>query len=310
MEIIRHIGHYTPLPHPVASLGNFDGVHIGHQEILRRLIQEARSRQGTAIVITFHPHPLTVLRPSQPIPLIGNLREKLSSFSTLGVDKVFLQHFTPAFAQLSPDEFVRLYLKETIKAEKVIVGHNVSFGRNRAGSAETLRQLGKTYGFDVEIVGPIATGSQEVSSTAVRAFLQAGEMQSVSRFLGRRYALSGRVVKGFQRGREIGFPTANLRPRSAFLLPNGVYAVMVTVGGTDYPGVANIGMNPTFSVNRRTLEAHLFDFSGDLYGKRVTVGFVERLRGEQKFPSVEDLVRQIQEDAKQARAVLLASHDS
>lgn len=307
MEIIRHIGHFVPLPHPVVSIGNFDGVHIGHQAILQRLIQEARSRHGTALVLTFHPHPLIVLRPAQPLPLIGNLREKLSSFSALGVDKVFLQRFTSSFAQLSPEEFVRLYLKETIGAKKVIVGHNVSFGRNRAGVAATLRQLGETHGFDVEIVGPITTNGQEVSSTAVRALLQAGEMRSVSRFLGRRYSLSGRVVKGFQRGRGIGFPTANLRPRSAFLLPNGVYAVMVTVDGKEIPGVANIGMNPTFNVNRRTLEAHLFDFSGNLYGRRVTVGFVERLRGEQKFPSVEELVKQIQEDAKQARSLLLSS---
>jgi riboflavin kinase/FMN adenylyltransferase len=305
MEIIRHISRCASLPHPVVSLGNFDGVHIGHQAILRRLLQEAQARQGTALVLTFHPHPLTVLRPTQPLPLICNLREKLSAFAALQIDKVLLQHFTPAFAQLTPEEFVRRYLKDAIGAEKVVVGHNVSFGRHRAGNAEVLQQLGKSCGFEVDIVGPVTTGGQEVSSTAVRTLLTAGEMREVTRFLGRPYAASGRVVKGFQRGRTIGFPTANLRPRTDLLLPNGVYAVTVNMDGQKIPGVANVGMNPTFNGNQRTLEAHLFDFSGDLYGRRLTVSFVARLRGERKFPSVEELVKQIQEDATRARALLL-----
>jgi len=307
MEIIRHIHHCAAFPHPLMSLGNFDGVHVGHQAILRQLVHEAQERQGTALVLTFYPHPLAVLRPAQPLSLICSLREKLSCFSSLGVDKVLLQRFTPSFAQLSPEDFIKRYLVETIGVEKVIVGHNVSFGRNRAGSAETLQQFGKRLGFEVEIIGPITIDDLEVSSSAVRKFLRAGEMRAVARLLGRPYAVSGRVVKGFQRGRSIGFPTANLWPRSGLLLPNGVYAVRVHVDGQERPGVANVGMNPTFGVNRRTLEAHVFDFSQDLYGRRITVRFIERLRGERKFPSIEELVRQIQEDATQARALLLSS---
>jgi riboflavin kinase/FMN adenylyltransferase len=306
MEIIRHINRCPSFPHPVVSLGNFDGVHIGHQAILRRLVTEASCRQGTAIVLTFHPHPVNVLRPNTPLPLICSLREKLSTFISLGVEKVVLQRFTPAFAQLSPEEFVQKFIIEAIGAEKVIVGHNVSFGRNRAGSATTLQQLGATYGFAVEAVGPIKADEEEVSSTVVRALLNKGNMRTVTRSLGRFYALGGRVVKGFQRGRTIGFPTANLRPRTGLLLPNGVYAVMVEVNDQLIPGVANIGMNPTFGLERKTLEAHLFDFAGDLYGRRIKVNFVEYLRGERKFPSVEDLMRQIQEDATQARALLLS----
>jgi riboflavin kinase/FMN adenylyltransferase len=307
MEIIRHINRCASFPHPVVSLGNFDGVHIGHQAILRRLVQESFNRQGTNLVLTFYPHPLVVLRPNQPFSLICSMREKLSLFSELGVAKVFLQRFTSSFARLSPEEFVKSYLVETIGAEKVIVGHNVSFGRNRAGNADFLRQLGKTYGFDVEIIGPIQTNGQDVSSSAVRVSLGAGDLRTVTRFLGRLYTVRGRVVKGFQRGRTIGFPTANLRPRSNLLLPNGVYAVMVDVNGKEIPGVANIGVNPTFGLEKKTLEAHLFDFSEDLYGQRVSVGFVERLREEQKFPSVEELVKQIQEDAERARMILLSS---
>ena len=305
MEIIRHISRCASFPHPVVSLGNFDGVHIGHQAILRRLVQEAHLRHGTAIALTFHPHPLTVLRPQHSLPLICRLREKLSSFAALGVEKVIVQRFTPSFAQLLPEEFVQRYLVETIGAEKVIVGHNVNFGRNRAGNADTLRQLGQSAGFAVEIIGPIKTNEEEVSSTGVRALLSAGEMRAVTRFLGRFYSVRGRVVKGFQRGRTIGFPTANLRPRSGLLLPNGVYAVIVEIDGQTIPGVANIGINPTFGLERKTLEAHLFDFSSDLYGQSISVGFVERLRGERKFPSVEELVKQIREDATQARALLL-----
>jgi riboflavin kinase/FMN adenylyltransferase len=307
MEIIRHISRGVSFPHPVVSLGNFDGVHIGHQAILRRSVQEACDRQGTALALTFYPHPLTVLRPQHPLPLICSLRERLLVFAALGVEKVLLQRFTLSFSRLSPEEFVRGYLVETLNVEKVIVGHNVSFGRNRAGTAATLQQLGNTYGFEVEIVGPVKTDDQEVSSTAVRTLLSAGEMRAVARLLGRPYAVSGRVVKGFQRGRHIGFPTANLRPRADLLLPNGVYAVMVNVDEQDAPGVANVGMNPTFGVNQRTVEAHLFDFSRDLYGRRLTVRFVERLRGERKFPSVEELVKQIHEDAKQARTLLFSS---
>jgi riboflavin kinase/FMN adenylyltransferase len=307
MEIIRHISRRVSFPRPIVSIGNFDGVHIGHQAILHRLVQEAKDRQGTAIVLTFHPHPLSVLRPGQQLPLICSLREKLLVFSSLGIQKVFLQHFTLSFARLSAEEFVRSYLSEIIGAERVIVGHNVSFGRNRAGNVETLRQFAKTYGFEAEIVGPIKTDDREVSSTVVRALLNSGEMPAVTQLLGRYYTVSGRVVKGFQRGRGIGFPTANLLPRADLLLPNGVYAVKVDIGGQEIPGVANIGLNPTFGVNKRTLEAHLFDFSDDLYGKRLSVAFVARLRGEQKFPSVKELVQQIQKDADHARALLLAA---
>ncbi len=304
MEIIRHILSHARFPHPVVSIGNFDGVHVGHQEILRRVVQDAQARHGTSLVFTFHPHPLTVLRPEKPLPLILSLREKLLACAATGVQGVIVQHFTTTFSLLTAEAFVRHHLVEAIGVEKVIVGHNVSFGHNRTGQAETLLRLGDQYGFAVEIVGPVMAGSQEVSSTAVRAMLSTGDMPTVTRLLGRPYAVSGRVEKGFQRGRTIGFPTANLRPRADLLLPNGVYAVRVGVGETDVPGVANVGMNPTFGGNKRTIEAHLFDFSADLYGQRIRVGFIEHLRGEQKFPSVQELIQQIQQDAQQARTLL------
>ena len=305
MEVIRHIESYRRFPRPIVSLGNFDGVHLGHQAILTKAVSEARALQGTALVLTFHPHPLSVLRPNSPLPLILGLREKLLLFRGLEIQGVILQRFSQTFSQLTAEEFVQRYLVDFIGIEKVVVGHNVSFGHRRSGNAETLVQLGGKFGFAVDVIGPVVIDGREVSSTAVRTLLGTGNMHEVTRLLGRPYGVSGRVEKGFQRGRTIGFPTANLRPRTDLLLPNGVYAVTVDLDEkTSIPGVANVGMNPTFGNNRRTIEAHLFDFSADLYGQRLRVNFLEHIREERKFPSVPELVRQIQEDADRARALL------
>ena len=305
MEVIRHIESYRRFPRPIVSLGNFDGVHLGHQAILTKAVSEARALQGTALVLTFHPHPLSVLRPNSPLPLILGLREKLLLFRGLEIHGVILQRFSQTFSQLTAEEFVRRYLVDIIGIEKVIVGHNVSFGHRRSGNAEMLAQLGEKFGFAVDVIGPVVIDGGEVSSTAVRTLLGTGNMHEVTQLLGRPYGVSGRVEKGFQRGRTIGFPTANLRPRTDLLLPNGVYAVTVDLDEKiSVPGVANVGMNPTFGNNRRTIEAHLFDFSADLYGQRLQVNFLEHIREERKFPSVPELVRQIQEDADRARALL------
>jgi len=305
MEVIRHIESYRRFPRPIVGLGNFDGVHLGHQAILTKAVSEARALQGTALVLTFHPHPLSVLRPNSPLPLILGLREKLLLFRRLEIHGVILQRFSQTFSQLTAEEFVRRYLVDIIGIEKVIVGHNVSFGHRRSGNAEMLAQLGEKFGFAVDVIGPVVIDGGEVSSTAVRTLLGTGNMHEVTQLLGRPYGVSGRVEKGFQRGRTIGFPTANLRPRTDLLLPNGVYAVTVDLNEKiSVPGVANVGMNPTFGNNRRTIEAHLFDFSADLYGQRLQVNFLEHIREERKFPSVPELVRQIQEDADRARALL------
>ena len=304
MKIIRHASHHLPFSHPVIGLGNFDGVHLGHRMILSRLVEEARARQGTALAMTFYPHPLSVLRPERPVPLILGLREKLQRIAELGVDGIVLQRFGFDFSQLAPEAFVRQYLIDSIGVEKIFVGHNFSFGRDRAGNAHLLSSLGKRWGFEVEVVGSVTVGWQEVSSTVVRALLQTGKLPEATKLLEQPYAVSGRVVKGFQRGRQIGFPTANIRPRTSVLLPNGVYAVRACVDDEEYNAVANVGVNPTFGENQRTVETNLFDFSADLYGKRLQVSFVKHLRAERKFSSVEELVQQIREDADQARSFL------
>ena len=304
MKIIRHASHHSPFPHPVIGLGNFDGVHLGHRMILSRLVAAARERRGTALAMTFYPHPLSVLRPGSPVPLILGLGEKLRRIAELGVDGIVLQRFGRAFSQLAPEAFVRQYLLDAIGVEKILVGHNFSFGRDRAGNAHLLSALGKRWGFEVEVIGSVTVGRQEVSSTVVRSLLQSGKLHEATTLLDQPYAVSGRVVQGFQRGRQIGFPTANIRPRTSVLLPNGVYAVRAGVDDGEYNAVANVGVNPTFGANQRTVETNLFDFSADLYGKRLRVSFIKYLRAERKFSSVDELVQQIGEDADRARRFL------
>ncbi len=272
--------------------------------LLSRLVEEATARHGTALAMTFHPHPLSILRPGSPVPLILSLREKLQRIAELGVDGVVLQRFGLDFSHLAPEEFVRHYLLDALGVEKILVGHNFSFGRDRAGNARLLSALGKRWGFEVEVIGSVTVGQQEVSSTVVRSLLQTGKLHEATTLLGQPYAVSGRVIQGFQRGRHIGFPTANIRPQTAVLLPNGVYAVRACVDDGEYNAVANIGVNPTFGANRRTVETNLFDFSADLYGKRLRVRFIKYLRAEQKFSSVDELVQQIGEDADRARRFL------
>lgn len=307
MRIVRHLeGADRPrIGGSVLALGNFDGVHLGHQEILTRVVRQARERGSEALVVTFFPHPAVVLAPGRgPAPL-GSLRDRLARFAEAGIDIAVVQHFTPSFSTLAADEFVERYLVGRLRVQKIVIGHSVSFGRGRAGNATTLAEAGRRLGFEVEVVGPVAVDGITVSSTEVRRSLLAGDVTTAARLLGRAYAVEGRVIRGDQRGRTLGFPTANLRPRTSPLVPNGVYAVRVEHGGECFGGVANVGTNPTFGPGReRTLEAHVFDFAKDVYGKRLRVSFVAQLRGEMKFPSVTELVEQIGRDAARAREAL------
>jgi riboflavin kinase/FMN adenylyltransferase len=309
MRILRHLeSRDVHFRLPVATLGNFDGVHLGHQEILSRLVGQARSRGSESVVITFFPHPTAVLAPERAPAPLASLRERLAWIRDAGVDTVILQRFTRRFAGLRPEEFIERYLVHRLGVVKVIIGHSVNFGRGRRGGARTLEEAGPRYGFEVEIVGPVSVEGLAVSSTEVRSRLSAGEVGLAARLLGRAYAVEGRVVVGDRRGRTLGFPTANLRPRLPPLVPDGVYAVRTE---REHPprephtGVANVGRTPTFGAGRqRTVEVHLFDFDADLYGERLRVSFVERLRGEMRFPSPEALAEQIRRDAECAREVL------
>lgn len=306
MRVIRHLGSAKGLVrNPVLTLGNFDGVHLGHRRILSRVVAEARRLGGDAVAITFHPHPAAVLAPERAPAPIASLRERLEIFGELGLDVVLVVRFTLEFSRIEPEDFVARVLVGTLGIERAVVGHSVSFGRNRRGDAELLRREGERFGFDVEVVGPVSVDGVAVSSTEIRRRLREGDFQGASRMLGRPYRICGRVVAGDRRGKLLGFPTANVRPRIPLIVPDGVYAVRVDVGGRQVPGIANIGRNPTFGEGRpRGVEAHLFGFDGDLYGRRIRVELVEWLRAERRFPSAEALVEQIRRDVERARQVL------
>lgn len=305
MEVVRHIATSSRrFVAPVLTLGNFDGVHRGHQAILGRVAEVAHATGGEAVALTFHPHPVSVLRPEHAPALITSLRDRLALLAGTDLDVVLLQHFTPAFAGLSAEAFVERFVVERLGATRVIVGHSVSFGQGRRGDAALLSALGARHGFGVEVVGPVRVDGHDVSSSAVRRAIADGDVTLAATLLGRPHRLSGRVVTGRRRGATIGFPTANVAVRAGMWPPDGVYAVRMLRGDAWLDGVANIGTNPTFGDAGRTLEVYLFDFDADIYGERVSVGFVERLRGEETFPSVEALVARIARDVDDARAAL------
>ncbi|MGD0946234.1 MAG: bifunctional riboflavin kinase/FAD synthetase [Candidatus Binatia bacterium] len=308
MLLLRHLarigGRFNA---PVLTLGSFDGVHHGHQQILRRLVEVARSINGQAIVLTFYPHPATVLAPEHVPKLITDWRARMELIAAFDVGAIIMQHFTRSFSQITAENFVRRFLVEGLGVRAVVVGHRVSFGHNRAGHATTLRQLGMKYGFAVEVIGPVEVEGHLVSSSAVRRAISHGELQRAKLLLGRTPSVAGRVAHGHHRGKGLGFPTANLRIGRLVLPPDGVYAVRVRVRGEWRPGIANLGFNPTFHQHERSLEAHIFDYHAELYGDRVEIAFVQRLRGEQEFSTPQALARQIARDVEAARQALARS---
>jgi riboflavin kinase/FMN adenylyltransferase len=305
MVILRHLGHVgRRFPAPVLAFGNFDGVHRGHQQILRRVVARARSIQGTPVVLTFRPHPAAVLAPGGAPALLTDWRGRLERIAATGADICIIQRFTRAFSEISAADFVRRVLVDGLGVHTVVAGEGVRFGHDREGTAERLRGFGTQYGFHVDIVGPVEIDGVIVSSTAVRQAMGAGDLERARAYLGRAPSAAGRVVAGRQRGKQLGFPTANLRIGGMVLPPDGVYAVWVHVGDRRHGGVANLGFNPTFSEHEHHLEAHLFDFDADLYGRRIEVGFVKRLRGETRFANVQALAEQIARDVTAARQAL------
>jgi riboflavin kinase/FMN adenylyltransferase len=307
VEVFRHLA-TSPrrFVAPVLTLGNFDGVHRGHQAILGRVAEVAHAGGWEAVALTFNPHPVAVLRPDRGPTLITSLRDRIGLMTATGIDVLVVQHFTAAFAELSAEAFVERFVVQRLRATRLVVGHSVNFGHERRGDSALLMKLGQRFGFEVEVVGPVRVDGHDVSSSAVRRAIAAGDVVLAAALLGRPHRLGGWIVRGRQRGASIGFPTANVHVRAGMSPPDGVYAVRLKHREAWFDGVANIGTNPTFGEAPRTFEAHLFDFDADLYGERVSVAFIERLRSEIAFPSVAALVAQIGRDAEQARAILAA----
>ncbi len=304
MRIIRNLEELGRPAAPVVALGNFDGVHVGHQAILQAAITRARAINGTAFALTFDPLPAKVLAPERAPRLILTGDDKAELLRSSGIDGVIVLRFNLELSKLTPRKFAIEYIRERIGARAVVVGHNVSFGHQRAGNAATMTALGRELGFEAIVVGPVKAGEMEVSSTRVREAITAGDLALVTRMLGRRHFLSGPVIHGRERGRTIGFPTANVAPRTECIPPDGVYATRIILADGAYPSITNIGMRPTFAEPARTFEAHIFDFNRDIYGQEVKLEIIERIRPERKFASGQELAAQIAADLQRAKEIL------
>ncbi|MDD4882668.1 MAG: bifunctional riboflavin kinase/FAD synthetase [Gallionellaceae bacterium] len=290
------------------TIGNFDGVHLGHQAMLARLTARAAAVGGLPTVLTFEPHPREIFTPQDAPTRLTSLREKLEILKGLGVGHVHVCRFTKAFAALSPEDFVRRILVDGLKARYVLVGDDFRFGARRAGDFDMLMVYGEKYGFKAEAMHTVEAAGQRASSTAVREALAGGDMASAAQLLGRPYSISGRVVGGDQIGRKIGYPTANILLKHNRPPVKGVFAVRVQgLASPDWPGVANLGTRPSVHPNGNpTLEVHLFDLDRNLYGHHLRVEFLHKLRDEAKFPNFDALVAQIGKDAELARELLNA----
>ena len=305
MKIVRRLAHLLPPPGgTVVTIGNFDGVHLGHREIFRRVVSTARARQSAATVITFEPHPLRLLNPEQAPPRINTPAEKVRLIRASCIDLLVILPFTRKLAALSAADFVSTILVGNLGVRHLVIGYDYAFGRNREGDADFLAAAAARHNFTLEVLEPLRVGAEVYSSTRIRQTLQRGDVAGVVGVLGRHFTLDGLVVSGAGRGRQLGFPTANLVTAKELLPLPGVYAVRVRYGRRMYDAVVNLGRRPTFAGEEPTLEIHLLDFAGDLYGARLRLYFVERLRDERRFPSVAALQQAIITDIAQTRAIL------
>lgn len=309
MQLIENIEQINePFPNAVISIGNFDGVHIGHQALFQEVIDKARAIHGTAIAMTFEPHPLRVLTDRREPPLITLYEQKMELIEKVGLDVVICVPFTKAFAEMSARAFIEDLLVKRIGMKAAVVGQDYAFGKNREGDLDMLRTMGESLNFDVIISDWVNTAKdapERISSTRIRNLVTEGQVLEARRMLGRYYQIRGKVIRGRNRGGKLlGFPTANIELQDELCPKTGIYAVSVEWNGQRYPGVANIGYSPTFDDHLFTVEVHIMDFQDNIYGKKIKVNFVKRIRDEMKFPSLEMLSAQIREDVKSARAIL------
>jgi riboflavin kinase/FMN adenylyltransferase len=287
---------------PVLALGNFDGLHRGHMKIVERVVRTAAERSATPLVLTFDPHPTRVVRPDKAPPLLMTMAQKVEALERAKVQGLAVVRFTPEMARWDPETFVRLVLAEWLRVTEVWVGANFLFGHDRSGNYSMLRVLGARYGFRAEKIDPVRYKEFVVSSTRVRRLIAEGRVDEAATLLGRHYFMDGVIVHGLQRGRLLGFPTANLETANELTPPNGVYATLATLEGIVYPAVTNIGVRPTFHQPSATvIETHLLDIERDLYGRQMRVSFLQRIRDERTFEGVEALKAQIAADCGYAR---------
>jgi riboflavin kinase/FMN adenylyltransferase len=302
MKVLNDIAELHTIPGPThLAIGVFDGVHLGHQAVIGRALQSAKLTGGSTVVVTFHPHPVRVLRPEKAPRLLTSTQHKIQLIRSLGVDALLILRFTFEFSKTPPERFIEDLAKGSNQLRQICVGREWSFGANRSGSVHLLEELG----FELGSVNPVLVGEQVVSSTLVRSAVECGALEFAASLLGREFTILGTVSEGKQLGRRLGFPTANLRAHNEQFPPNGVYAAKAWLQGKEYGGVVNIGVRPTIEreAGERLLELHLFDFNQEIYGQDVEVAFLRHLRPEQKFSGIEELQAQIKRDAESARRI-------
>ncbi|HXW61257.1 MAG TPA: bifunctional riboflavin kinase/FAD synthetase [Candidatus Acidoferrales bacterium] len=305
---IAHFGDQRK--HSAVTIGNFDGVHLGHQQILRRLHDRARRENLTSAVLTFYPHPARLLRPSEAPALLETLEQRLAAIRVLGIETVLVAPFDAALANLSPQEFVAQYLVEAMRAQAVLIGGNFRFGHRQAGDAQLLTDLGRKLGFEVEIVPPLTADGVAVSSTAIRNALREGKVDEARRMLGRPFSLAGEIKPGTGQGRKLVVPTLNLVTEQELLPKAGVYATEAVLEGRTYRAATNIGVRPTFDGAHTTIESHLVGFDQTITAGPLELSFWARLRDERKFSSPGELRQQILRDIEIATRYFEARQDN
>lgn len=301
----RNLEQALELENTVVTTGTFDGVHLGHRAVIEAVVAMARARSGSAVAVTFDPHPRAVIHPDDPPVVLTSMEEKRRRLQDAGIDILAVVPFTRKVQILSPEAFVSTYLVTYLDAKVVVLGYDHGFGKGRSGDPDTMRALGHRFGFDVAIVPPTMAGEGPVSSSRLRDLIREGRIDEAREMLGGGYPVSGCVASGDGRGRELGYPTANIVPDDTMKLlpPNGVYAAKAFVP-EPFAAVVNLGVRPTFNGKSRLLEAHLLDFTGNLYGRRISLELVDRLRGERRFPDPESLIAQIHKDGQRARDII------
>ncbi len=287
----------------VATMGNFDGVHLGHQTLVRNTVEESERMGYLSTVLTFEPHPLKVLAPERAPLLILSYEDKMALLQSLGVEIVVAQRFDRQFAAITADEFIRRFLVSRLKVKKLWVGRDLRFGQGRKGGTDALLRSAPGAGFEVGVLDPILLDGVRISSSRIRQLLEAGHVDEVRPMLGRYHFVSGRIVTGHRRGQELGFPTANIAAETEVIPRNGIYATLVQLENQEWLSVSSVGVNPTFGDGPRTVESFILDFAGDIYGKSVKLSFVQRIRDEKKFLVIGDLVAQMHEDVKHAKTL-------
>lgn len=306
MKVLKASAHSTPTTPSVVTIGTFDGVHIGHQKIIKKLTKKAADNNLISVVLTFFPHPRMVLQLNSNIKLLNTIAERKQILSALGLDYIFVQEFTTAFADMTAREFVKSVLVDKLNVKYVIIGYDHHFGKDRSANIDDLRVFGTEFGFQVEEILAQDVEDVAVSSTKIRKALNSGDILTATAFLGYNYYINGTVVRGKGFGKKMEFPTANIAVDEPYkLIPkNGVYTISSSYKNKVIYGMMNIGMNPTFEGDKKTIEAHFFDFKEDLYGQNLKINFLDRLRDERKFESVDALIAQLRQDRTNAQQII------